>query len=434
MGSAMAEKRGRSRASLWAPLVWIWVGLGTWILIVGLALASGVRRTVGDSLVVQLLVETVIFVGAVVLASIAFGRLRANLNERESELLQAEESLKEARRELEGALEVSETANATLAVASQRFQELFENIPVPCLTCDEDLNVFEINQSSIDLWGIPSHVMYLKNLLELATREVDRQVLAHQVSLAFVGQGGTAFEWHTLGQFGEERILSSRALRFGNRGGAIIASTDITEQRRYERMLNEKMIEVRQINDELVDNKSRLEKANIALEQLAATDALTALPNRRILEETMNVQWRLGKERGRSFAVLLIDVDKFKHYNDSFGHQQGDEVLRQIGSILSEAVRPGDVAGRFGGEEFMIILPDATEKEAMAVAERIRKTVASAEWPRRRVTISVGVSCFDPDYVSTSAMIEAADEALYKSKEDGRDRVTLATPPSAEAA
>ena len=360
--------------------------------------------------------------------------MRSELSKGQQELSLAEQSVKEAQQELKAALEVSETANATLAVASQRFQELFENIPVPCVTCDEDLNVFEINQASTELWGIPSHLMYLKSLLDLATRDADRELLRQQVSLAFAGEGGFAFEWHTLGQFGEERILSSRALRFGNRGGAIIASTDITDQRRYERMLNEKMIEVRQINDELVDNKSRLEKANIALEQLAATDALTALPNRRILEESMNVQWRLGKERGRSFAVLLIDVDQFKHYNDSFGHQQGDEVLRQIGSILSEAVRPGDVAGRFGGEEFMIILPDATEQEAMAVAERIRKTVASAEWPHRRVTISIGVSCFDPDYVSTSAMIEAADEALYKSKEDGRDRVTLATPPSAEAA
>ena len=160
---------------------------------------------------------------------------------------------------------------------------------------------------------------------------------------------------------------------------------------------------------------------------LVNVDALTSLSNRRKLDADLDAVSR----RDDPVAFSMIDVDHFKHFNDTNGHAAGDEALRRVGAIVRANVRQDDVVYRYGGEEFSILLPGATEDEALAVAERVRAAIETAEipggenQPAGRVTVSVGVAHRAPGETPTS-LTERADAALYRSKSDGRNRVTTA--------
>jgi diguanylate cyclase (GGDEF)-like protein len=119
----------------------------------------------------------------------------------------------------------------------------------------------------------------------------------------------------------------------------------------------------------------------------------------------------------------MIDVDRFKEYNDRFGHVAGDEVLREIVQLLLRSARTTDVIARFGGEEFAVVLPETTAEGAAAVAERLREAVAGAPWPLTPVTISVGVAGVEEGHREAEFLVAAADRALYAAKEAGRNRV-----------
>jgi diguanylate cyclase (GGDEF)-like protein/PAS domain S-box-containing protein len=426
MHSVDQMERREPGSSVRIPAAGIRAALAAWAIVWVYVLVTGGLPTgwAGFGLVIC----SAALAGATLRVWAALRRLEEKLTDQTMRAEEADAKVEQVRRELESALEEVESTNKTLSIASQRFQELFEKIPVSCVTCDEDLTLFEINQASCQLWGVESHELYLKCLYEVVHDEVDRETVRGHVAKAFAGQGAEEFEWRTTTKDGEERILSSRALRIGNRGGVVIASIDITEQRLFERMLNEKIDEIAEINKQLNNKKEQLENANKALEELAATDSLTGLVNRRILEHNLQIQWRLATERGSDFSILLIDVDRFKQFNDTFGHQEGDQVLRRVGSLLQASVRPGDIVGRFGGEEFMIVLPSASVGDAAPIAERVRSTVAAADWPKRQVTVSIGVAAYGDGHTTLAAMVEAADEALYKSKQNGRDRVTLGVP------
>ena len=162
------------------------------------------------------------------------------------------------------------------------------------------------------------------------------------------------------------------------------------------------------------------------------TDALTGLPNRRAFDEAIAVlgQGRRGHDHGGS--LLLLDLDRFKDYNDRFGHQAGDAVLRQVGALLRHAVRPSDLPARYGGEEFAVLLPEAGIEEAMQVAERIVRAFRAVAWPGRAVTISVGAAALAGSE-SADALVGRADAALYAAKAAGRDRVVQAAAPAQPA-
>jgi diguanylate cyclase (GGDEF)-like protein len=121
-----------------------------------------------------------------------------------------------------------------------------------------------------------------------------------------------------------------------------------------------------------------------------------------------------------------LDIDRFKEYNDTFGHLAGDAVLRSVGSILARKVRATDFAARYGGEELAVILPDTDSNGALELAERLRKAVESAPWTDRSITVSVGVASLGDRVESAKDLLDAADRALYRSKERGRNLVTNA--------
>jgi len=157
---------------------------------------------------------------------------------------------------------------------------------------------------------------------------------------------------------------------------------------------------------------------------LALDDPLTGLGNRRRLDRDLG---EIGPEGGHAVSFLMIDIDFFKQFNDRHGHPAGDALLRAVGDAISGAVRAGDIAYRFGGEEFSVLLPDTDAATAVGVAERVRLAVAAIPSPpgAERVTVSVGVSVGTPA-TSNTQLIDEADRALYDAKRSGRDRVIVA--------
>ena len=189
--------------------------------------------------------------------------------------------------------------------------------------------------------------------------------------------------------------------------------------------------EVEALNDSLerriAERTADLEALNRKLESLAMTDPLTHLANRRALFERFAGELERARRYGRPFAVALVDVDHFKRFNDTEGHRCGDEALIRIGQALRTALRRSDVVGRYGGEEFLILMPETSLAQARDTAERLRQTVERLEVPgaqgSRQLTLSMGIGVFPEHGESAEALVAAADARLYRAKEDGRNRV-----------
>ena len=180
-------------------------------------------------------------------------------------------------------------------------------------------------------------------------------------------------------------------------------------------------------NRDLETAQEQLARQNVELNNLATTDGLTSLTNRRAFMERLEVEWKSAIRYGLPLSIALLDVDHFKQFNDTFGHQAGDAVLVEVGRALAECARDTDLPARYGGEEFVVILPHTDSTGAVAIAERIREAVEAIDGLPRTVTASCGVASLSVSMMSPEALIEAADRALYQSKHAGRNRVTLAS-------
>lgn len=181
----------------------------------------------------------------------------------------------------------------------------------------------------------------------------------------------------------------------------------------------------------LADRSGELERAFAALQQISRTDPLTGLANRRSRDDRLEQEWARTQRAEVPLSVIAIDVDRFKQFNDTHGHEEGDRCLRAVGEMLRTGVRSGvDLAARHGGEEFMLILPGIGHDAAISVAERIRGMVATCDQPYglpQRVTVSLGVATIDPaPGRSVQELTMAADAALYRAKLGGRNRYEVA--------
>lgn len=171
-----------------------------------------------------------------------------------------------------------------------------------------------------------------------------------------------------------------------------------------------------------IDRASLKEKAG-EFEQLSVTDALTGLLNRRYIEARLAEEVKRSNRHGFPMSFMMIDVDHFKSYNDQFGHPAGDEALKLVGHVIRETLRGADVAARFGGEEFSILLPQTGPEEAWAIGERLRHNIAETVFPHRVVTASIGIASCSADLCSVVHIVAAADKALYEAKRRGRNRI-----------
>lgn len=184
----------------------------------------------------------------------------------------------------------------------------------------------------------------------------------------------------------------------------------------------------------LTEQQRELLQANGKLESLATHDGLTEAKNRRAFNEKLAEEWSRAQRYGTPLSLVMFDVDKFKTYNDSFGHQAGDEVLKTLARTVMTLVRTTDFFARYGGEEFALILPNTDADGAYILADRLRERVEHAKWKERPVTASFGVSSVAVGMDSGEDLIAHADKALYLSKERGRNRVTQAMAPVSEDA
>lgn len=217
-----------------------------------------------------------------------------------------------------------------------------------------------------------------------------------------------------LGKDGVERPIDAKASPIrdgaGRLTGAVLVFQDVSKRRSLEQQVEEQ--------------QRILMEANQRLEALASTDALTQTNNRRAFNDKLTQEVTRAKRVPLPLSLMLLDVDHFKAFNDTFGHPAGDEVLKMVARLMLSTVRITDFVARYGGEEFAVLLPNTDEEGGVVIAERVRQAIAEFEWERRAITVSIGVSTLNAKIDQENALVKSADAALYQSKGNGRNRVT----------
>lgn len=256
---------------------------------------------------------------------------------------------------------------------------------------------------------------------------IDQDILVAYLQLGFFGLVVLLMAW-----FGGERLivapirsLARTAARFGR--GELDVRTPKTSWAKEFKPLADALNDMAQ---KLADREKELRAANQHLEELASIDPLSGLANRRGFDARLTADWLRAGKLGRPVALLMIDVDHFKQFNDCYGHLEGDICLRRVGKLLMEAARGADaLPARYGGEEFTLLFPGADLAQGLAVAERLRLAIedlciAHVDSPSGQVTISVGVASLVPGLgEKAERLLEAADAGLYAAKRRGRNAV-----------
>ncbi|MBZ2161374.1 sensor domain-containing diguanylate cyclase [Alteromonas stellipolaris] len=176
-------------------------------------------------------------------------------------------------------------------------------------------------------------------------------------------------------------------------------------------------------------SKIGMERLNEELKTASRIDGLTGLFNRRYWQERFEQSYKLAKRQDKASTAMMLDIDHFKKVNDTYGHQAGDKVIQMLSALIKRCVRETDLAGRYGGEEFAVILTDSPVEKAVIVAERIRRLaerlVVEHDGEEITFTVSLGLAEFDLNSKSSMAWLEKADQALYEAKESGRNKYCI---------
>jgi diguanylate cyclase (GGDEF)-like protein/PAS domain S-box-containing protein len=198
---------------------------------------------------------------------------------------------------------------------------------------------------------------------------------------------------------------------------------DVTETRSAQRAMEAQTARLKEFALRLALQRNELEEANRRLHTLAYTDELTMLPNHRVFQERLRAAFENARQNDSPLSLLLIDLDFFKEYNDSYGHPAGDDVLRAVASVLSDAVPEGDLCARYGGGEFAILLQCSGAEPTLRIAEQIRAAVEAIPAVNRPVTACIGLSSYRPDMDCPASFIREADAAMCQAKRNGRNQV-----------
>ncbi|MGA1408274.1 MAG: sensor domain-containing diguanylate cyclase [Prochlorotrichaceae cyanobacterium] len=302
-----------------------------------------------------------------------------------------------------------------LQQSEQRYQLLAESVPIGIYHNNAEGNCIYINRKTCEILDIdfenclgqgwadrlhPDDAERMLNSWQEAFQRKDKW----QDQYRFVHRDGTVV-W----------VLAQCIFTFNEQGentGSIGALTDISHQKQLE---------------------EKLAEANARLQQMAHIDGLTEIPNRRYFDNTLAQEWQRLKREGQTIALLMIDIDYFKPYNDTYGHLQGDRILKTVAHTLRRLVhRPADFVARYGGEEFACVLPATTVEGAQKIAQDIQAEIDRLAIPHQAseispiLTLSIGIGCQTPtSHQSPHTLIEIADQALYHAKRQGRNRIVL---------
>ena len=301
-----------------------------------------------------------------------------------------------------------------LEISDSRFRAFMDASPMAAFIKDEKGRMVYCNRALADRFGAVPEDWIGKTDFETWPREIAEKF--HNQDLPVLEQNRAIhYEDRTLGPHG--RIVSWDVHKYplvDSSGGRSVAcaALDVTKEREAE-------LAVQQVQKEL-------QVANEKLRTLSLTDALTGLMNRRALEDCLERELARCIRSGARLCLLMLDVDNFKSFNDSFGHVQGDEALRRISALMQKWTRKGDLVARYGGEEFLAILPDTCAIEGVRIAERLCEAVAEAAWDHRAMTASIGIATLDERTLSTTGFLDEVDQALYAAKRRGRNQVCAA--------
>lgn len=298
-------------------------------------------------------------------------------------------------------------ANVNLETASRRFEELFHGLPVPCFTVSIDGIIHEWNREAEEAFGIQAPFafqQYISSVLGDGSAGFWNEMMVREIAER---EESESCQWSMMFPDGGVKYFAGRVYPFygaqGNVSGVISANIDVTDR---------------------VLAQQQLEEVNQKLEVLSITDGLTGLRNRRSFQEALEHELRELRANHGVLSLILMDIDHFKKFNDTFGHVAGDSVLKTVAKVMQVKVKDPYIPARYGGEEFAVILPGLGQTEAMAMAERIRLGIESQPWVERQVTGSFGVATTSDGDLPIRDFIELADSALYASKESGRNRAT----------
>jgi diguanylate cyclase (GGDEF)-like protein/PAS domain S-box-containing protein len=283
-------------------------------------------------------------------------------------------------------------------VRARRFFELSQDM---LSTMDTEGRCVEANDAWRHILGYAPSELEGRRLLEL-THPEDHGLALDRARLIFAGDRSLDLETRIRAKDGSWHWLRTSSSFDPGEGLVYSRSTDITERRRL-----------------ATEREELLEK----VESLARHDALTGLPNRRVLDEQVPREMARARRSGRPLCLAIIDIDRFKAFNDGHGHLAGDELLRACAVAWDSQLRGSDTIVRFGGEEFLVVLPETEPAQAAEIVERLR-----AATPQEQ-TCSAGIAAWD-GAAGLDELISAADTALYRAKREGRDRVVLAPLPA----
>lgn len=307
---------------------------------------------------------------------------------------------------------------------SKQLEAIFDHIPGLVFYKDKENRFIRVNKYVADAYQKSKEELEGVSLYDIYPEEDARKY--HQDDLAVLASGEARLNieerWQTAD--GLHWVNTSKIPLLDDEGviqGIIGISMDITERKKSDKLIQELI--------------RRLETEKNNAQQSAITDGLTGIPNRRYFDETLDKELFRLKRTGSPLALIMIDIDHFKKYNDRYGHVAGDECLKLVAeAIRSNIGRAPDFAARYGGEEFAVVMPDTDIKGAAFVAERLRHSVEDLLIQHEdsdtapHVTISLGVASVYPETTgSPGILIKLADEALYEAKNSGRNRAVTAT-------
>lgn len=320
-----------------------------------------------------------------------------------------------------------------LRASEEHFRILAENMADIVWRTDAQLRFTYINEADQALRGYTQQEVvgtHVRDNLTPQGQEILNEVLRKRHEIEQLGNKGVAMKFdlpmrHKQG--GEVWIENSSVPVYGSDGRIIGyqgVGRDVSGRRRHEAHLLQSQQQLENMLQEVVEEKS-------ALQELATRDPLTGIYNRRFLDAALSREFARAEREGKPLAIIMLDLDHFKMVNDEYGHSAGDEVLKALAEILKKGARESDLICRYGGEEFMAVMPNMSAEQALERVELWRRqledTTVVVDDFSIRITFSAGIAVFPEHGEQSEQLLARADEMLYKSKQDGRNRISVYT-------